>query len=132
MTLIERLDAICEEIFDHWDKDQRSGKLLTALAGRLPGYRNDVDVIRQALATVDRAAEVMDRRAARTSASIRCDVMTDPLQVNNLEVELDRKQEEIGRMRAALHAAVNWYTPPNDSRTPFPLEQIVAALGDKP
>ncbi len=31
-------------------------------------------------------------------------------------------------MLAALEAAVNWYTPPNDSRTAFPLKQITAAL----
>jgi hypothetical protein len=30
-------------------------------------------------------------------------------------------------MLAALHAAVNWYTPPNDSG-PFPLKQIVDAI----
>lgn len=52
-SLIERLDAICAEIFERWDKDQRSGKLLKALGGRLPGYRGDVEAIRQALASLD-------------------------------------------------------------------------------
>lgn len=56
MTLLEKLDRICDEIFERWDKDQRSGKLLTALAGRLPGYRPDVDEVRAALSTSERAA----------------------------------------------------------------------------
>jgi hypothetical protein len=46
---LSKLDAVCNEIFERWDKDQRSGKLLQALAGRLPGYRSDVDEIRDAL-----------------------------------------------------------------------------------
>ena len=46
---IQKLNAICAEIFERWDKDQRSGKLLLALAGELPGYRKDVDDIRAAL-----------------------------------------------------------------------------------
>lgn len=31
-------------------------------------------------------------------------------------------------MLAALHAALNWFTPPNDSRTAFPLKQITDAV----
>lgn len=50
-ALINKLDAICDEIFERWDKDQRSGKLLAALAGRFPNYRKDVDEIRAALST---------------------------------------------------------------------------------
>jgi len=50
-TTLEKLEAICDEIFERWDKDQRSGKLLSALAGRLPGYRGDVDEVRAALTT---------------------------------------------------------------------------------
>lgn len=46
---LRELEKICDEIFERWDKDQRSGKLLTALAGRLPGYRADVDRVRAAL-----------------------------------------------------------------------------------
>lgn len=49
-TLLEKLTIICDEIFERWDKDQRSGKLLTALAGGLPRYRADVTEVRQALA----------------------------------------------------------------------------------
>lgn len=37
----------------------------------------------------------------------------------------------IARMRDALQAAVNWYTPPNDSKTSFPLKQIVEAINDR-
>lgn len=48
-TPLEMLRAICDEIFERWDKDQRSGKLLLALAGRLPKYRDDVDQVREAL-----------------------------------------------------------------------------------
>lgn len=53
--LIEKLDTICDEIFERWDKDQRSGKLLSALSGRLTSYRPDVDDIRGALDRCDRA-----------------------------------------------------------------------------
>lgn len=31
-------------------------------------------------------------------------------------------------MLEALHAVLNWFTPPNDSRTTFPVKQIVAAI----
>lgn len=48
-TPLEQLDTICAEIYERWDKDMRSGKLLQALAGKLPGYRSDVDAVRQAL-----------------------------------------------------------------------------------
>lgn len=46
------LDSICDEIFERWDKDMRPGKLLSALGGRLPGYRGDVEKIRAALSTI--------------------------------------------------------------------------------
>lgn len=48
-TLPQKLQAICDEIFARWDADQRSGKLLTALAGRLPNYRADVTEVRRAV-----------------------------------------------------------------------------------
>lgn len=50
---IDLLNAICEEIFQRWDKDQRSGKLLSALGGRFTGYRPDVTLVRQALEAYD-------------------------------------------------------------------------------
>ena len=53
-TPLEMLEAVCDEIFDRWDKDQRSGKLLSALAGRLPNYRADVTAIRDALSRQER------------------------------------------------------------------------------
>jgi hypothetical protein len=43
------LRSVCDEIFGRWDKDMRSGKLLTALAGRLPGYDPRVTRILAAL-----------------------------------------------------------------------------------
>jgi hypothetical protein len=46
---LKELDVICAEIYQRWDKDMRSGKLLQALAGKLPGYRADVDRVRAAL-----------------------------------------------------------------------------------
>jgi hypothetical protein len=49
-TPLAKLDAICEEIFARWDRDQRSGKLLLALSGNLKRYRSDVDEVRSALA----------------------------------------------------------------------------------
>lgn len=56
MGKLEQLEAICDEILERWDKDMRSGKLLTALAGRCHGYRKDVDEIRAALAAADHDA----------------------------------------------------------------------------
>jgi hypothetical protein len=53
MTNLEKLEAICAEIYERWDKDMRSGKLLQALSGSLPGYRKDVDEVRAALASQD-------------------------------------------------------------------------------
>jgi hypothetical protein len=53
MSNLEKLEAICDEIFERWDKDMKSGKLLTALAGRCHGYRKDVDEVRAALAAAD-------------------------------------------------------------------------------
>jgi hypothetical protein len=45
------LELVAGEIFERWDKDMRSGKLLTALSGLMaPGYDPRVDRIRQALA----------------------------------------------------------------------------------
>lgn len=50
LTPLAALELVCGEIFDRWDKDQRSGKLLTALSGHMvPGYDPRVDLIREAL-----------------------------------------------------------------------------------
>ena len=57
MTPLEQLEAICEEIFERWDKDMRSGKLLRALSGKLPGYRADVDAVRARLASAQGATK---------------------------------------------------------------------------
>lgn len=53
MTPLEQLEAICAEIFERWDQDMRSGKLLLALSGKLPGYRADVDAVRARLASAE-------------------------------------------------------------------------------
>lgn len=58
MTPLEKLERICDEIFNRWDKDQRSGKLLTALAGHIKNYRADVDEVRAALAQTERKGGV--------------------------------------------------------------------------
>lgn len=49
MTPLQKLEAICTEMYERWDKDQRAGKLLQALCGTLPNYRKDVDEVRAAL-----------------------------------------------------------------------------------
>lgn len=50
LSPLAALELVCGEIFDRWDKDQRSGKLLTALSGHMaPGYDPRVDLIREAL-----------------------------------------------------------------------------------
>lgn len=49
LTPLQMLDQICDEIFERWDKDMRSGKLLTALAGRVKNYDPRVTAIRALL-----------------------------------------------------------------------------------
>lgn len=48
-TPIQKLEGICAEIYSQWDKDMRSGKLLSALAGGTLNYRQDVTDVRAAL-----------------------------------------------------------------------------------
>lgn len=62
MTPLKQLEAICDEIFEHWDKDMRPGKLLIALAGELPKYRADVSAVRSALAASAAAHDVLAER----------------------------------------------------------------------
>ena len=50
LTPLEDLRSVSAEIFERWDKDMRSGKLLTALEGRVLGYDRRVNRIRHALA----------------------------------------------------------------------------------
>src|SRR5688572_7707248 len=50
-TLLELLEQVCDEIFKRWDKDMRSGKLLSALSGRVNNYDPRVTAIRAALST---------------------------------------------------------------------------------
>lgn len=62
-TLLQRFEAICDEIFDRWDKDMKPGKLLSALAGRLENYRDDVTEVRKSLTfdiTVDRERDLLE------------------------------------------------------------------------
>lgn len=49
-ALLADLQSVCADIYDRWDKDQRSGKLLQALAGTLTEYDPRVTRIRAALA----------------------------------------------------------------------------------
>jgi hypothetical protein len=67
-TPLQKLEDICAEIYGRWDKDQRSGKLLLALAGDFSGYRKDVTDVREALAAaqtlLDRADSVIRTDAA--------------------------------------------------------------------
>jgi len=60
-TPLQDLKAICAEIYDRWDKDMRSGKLLQALAGTLPKYRADVDRVRAALEKTG-SIEILERQ----------------------------------------------------------------------
>ena len=53
-TPLQKLEGICAEIYSQWDKDMRSGKLLSALAGGTPGYRQDVTDVRAALEQSER------------------------------------------------------------------------------
>jgi hypothetical protein len=60
-TPLRKLELICTEIYERWDKDQRSGKLLSALAGMNPSYRADVDEVRAALNAADGMAEALEK-----------------------------------------------------------------------
>ena len=49
-SLLGDLETLSGDLFERWDKDQRSGKLLTAMSGMMsPGYDPRVDRIRRAL-----------------------------------------------------------------------------------
>lgn len=49
-TVLADMNAIATDIFDRWDEDMRSGKLLAALAGRIENYDPRVTRIRAVLA----------------------------------------------------------------------------------
>lgn len=55
--LLEDLNSVCNDIFARWDADQRSGKLLIALAGDLENYDPRVTRIRDALRSRARSAQ---------------------------------------------------------------------------
>jgi hypothetical protein len=59
-SLIEDLNEVCAEIYDRWDKDQRSGKLLGALAGTVTHYNRAVTRIRSALALHDELVAALE------------------------------------------------------------------------
>lgn len=83
-TALSKLEQICAEIYDAWDKDQRPGKLLLALAGLLPNYRQDVDDVRSALRSRDSvieapAAYLLENRAYGKELSFKpLDAMRGP------------------------------------------------------
>lgn len=73
-----------------------------------------------------RAALIADQRQPEG------EVMRDTETLDRLYLEWSqftraRTKREID-MLAALRAAANWFTPPNDSRTPFPLKQVADAI----
>lgn len=55
MTIAERVNALANELYNEWDhdNDMRVGKLLMALLGEIPGYRNDIDELLKDLEAVD-------------------------------------------------------------------------------
>src|SRR4051812_10055661 len=59
-TPTQKLEGICAEIYSRWDADQRPGKLLSALAGGIPEYRQDVTDVRAALAENERLTAERD------------------------------------------------------------------------
>jgi hypothetical protein len=52
-TPLDDLRSVCSDIFNRWDKDMRSGKLLLALSGDLQTYDPRVDRVRARLAAPD-------------------------------------------------------------------------------
>lgn len=38
------------------------------------------------------------------------------------------KWHDVAAVLDALNDALNWFTPPNDSKTPFPVKEIASAL----
>lgn len=67
---LNRLEAMCDEIFARWDKDQRSGKLLSALSGRMKNYRIDVDLVRAALSAPGSPERTISERHGSLSQSL--------------------------------------------------------------
>jgi len=86
-TLRADLNSVCAEIYDRWDKDQRSGKLLSALAGELRKYDPRTTRIRAAienhddlLTALQRIAQPLDcgcvpcRGQCRSQVALECEV----------------------------------------------------------
>ena len=51
-SALEDLRSVCADIYERWDADMRSGKLLAALAGNIPDYDPRVTRILKALSKV--------------------------------------------------------------------------------
>ncbi len=68
-TPLRHLEMVCDDIFDRWDVDMRSGKLLAALNGRIAQYDPRVTSIRAALAAYPSLLSALQRINAATMAS---------------------------------------------------------------
>ena len=105
-TPLQQLETICAEIYERWDKDMRSGKLLQALGGGLPKYRADVDAVRAAL---QRDAVNADMLAALEflEAGLRTDSRGKTVLSNTVEYHLDGQAMyiAINKARAAIAKA---------------------------
>lgn len=81
-TLLQRLDAIANQIHQRWDTDQRSGKLLVALRGKVENYNPDITAIRHALAVHDELVRALE--VARDELSNRIDQRLDRADLDDL------------------------------------------------
>lgn len=68
-TVLQSLEFVCEDIFDRWDADMRSGKLLSALSGRVANYDPRVTAIRSALAAYPDLVDALQGLVAAASYS---------------------------------------------------------------
>jgi len=65
MDILKDLETVTGDIYERWDADQRSGKLLTALAGHMPpGYDARCDNIRKACNNYPALVEVLGKVSA--------------------------------------------------------------------
>lgn len=103
ITHLQSLVNIADEIFERWDKDMRSGKLLTALAGRITQYRKDVTRLREVLALID-SHSVIEEIAAERQRQIIAEGWSFEHDDQHSEFELSRAAVAYARHAANNHA----------------------------
>lgn len=133
-SLLDDLYSVCSDIFDRWDTDQRSGKLLRALQGDVRDYDPRVTRIRAALAQpleprpdrrahhavaelVDAALWLADNAEIQSSSDVRR-VRDAIAAIEHLPTEIERlRAEQAEHVMPTIGPLIDaWMDVPNDLR----------------